>query len=156
LSNLPKFFSNARFLIVFCFVFAIIVLVFFEVFLMLFLVLFLLIGSSIDNDNNSSKEKSNKLLSKFIVWSFDEESRDFSFVLLLYLRRISTTTFFRLFLIYCVTILFIFFHFFSSSIDELMVSLGLLNLIVARRLCKITLQVLIFLLSLWMHKAFFW
>lgn len=156
LLDLSIFFSNTRFLIVFCFALIIVDLVFFVVFLMFSLALFLLIDSSIDNNNNSSKKKFNKSLSISIVWSIDVESRDFLFVLLLYLIRISIATFFCLFLIYCVTILLIFFYFSSLSIDKSTTSLELLDLTMARRLCRIRSRVSVFLLSFSMHKTFFW
>jgi len=111
----------------------------------------------VDNDNNLSKKELDDFFSLelFVCERFLEESRDSSFVLLSYLSTTSTTTFFRLFLIYCVTILFIFFHSFALSIDVLATFLGLLDLIVARRLCRIMLRVLAFSLSFSMQSAFF-
>lgn len=54
MSNLSKFFSNSRFLKIFCFALIVNVLLFFLVFLLSFLALFLLIDLSIDNDNDLS------------------------------------------------------------------------------------------------------
>jgi len=87
-----------------------------------------------DDDDDSLEEELDDFssLEFFVCERFSRGSRGSSFALLSYLSTTSTTTFFRLSLIHCVAILFIFSHSFASSIDVLAASLGLLDLIVVR------------------------